>query len=52
MTVSLKAFAYVGTTIEWQGNPGTVDEVGVDKADPSRVLVKVDPKYFRPTEVR
>jgi GDPmannose 4,6-dehydratase len=23
----------------------------VDAADPSRVLVRVDPKYFRPTEV-
>jgi GDPmannose 4,6-dehydratase len=28
-----------------------VDEVGVDAADPSRVLVRVDPRYFRPTEV-
>ena len=24
---------------------------GVDKADHSRVLVRIDPKYFRPTEV-
>ncbi len=23
----------------------------MDAADPSRVLVRVDPKYFRPTEV-
>jgi GDPmannose 4,6-dehydratase len=23
----------------------------VDAADPTRVLVRVDPKYFRPTEV-
>jgi GDPmannose 4,6-dehydratase len=29
----------------------TVDEVGVDASDESRVLVKVDPRYFRPTEV-
>lgn len=28
-----------------------VDEVGVDSADPERVLVRIDPKYFRPTEV-
>merc|ERR1712151_1337167 len=37
-----KAFAVVGTTIEWQGPTGTVDEIGV---------VKIDPRYFRPTEV-
>jgi len=46
-----KAFACVGTTIEWKGAKGTVDEVGVDKNDPSRELVKIDPRYFRPTEV-
>lgn len=46
-----RAFAFVNITIEWQGAPGTVDEIGVDKADPTRVLVRVDPKYFRPTEV-
>lgn len=45
------AFAYVGTTIEWKGERGTVDEVGVDAAHPENVLVKIDPKYFRPTEV-
>ena len=27
------------------------DEEGVDAADESRVLVKVDPRYYRPTEV-
>ena len=26
-------------------------EIGVDAANPDSVLVKVDPKYFRPTEV-
>jgi GDPmannose 4,6-dehydratase len=46
-----KAFARVSTTVEWLGEPGTVDEIGVDAADHSRVLVRVDPKYFRPTEV-
>jgi GDPmannose 4,6-dehydratase len=46
-----KAFAYVGTTIKWMGPTGTVDEIGVDASDISRVLVRVDPKYFRPTEV-
>jgi len=46
-----KAFACVGTTIKWTGPFGTVDEVGVDAADESRELVKIDPRYFRPTEV-
>ncbi|GAX11011.1 GDPmannose 4,6-dehydratase [Fistulifera solaris] len=46
-----KAFAVVNTTVQWQGEKGTVDEVGVDAADPSRILVRIDPRYFRPTEV-
>ena len=46
-----KAFAVVGTTIKWVGPTGTVDEIGVDAADESRVLIKIDPRYFRPTEV-
>ena len=28
-----------------------MDEIGYDAADESRVLVRVDPRYFRPTEV-
>lgn len=46
-----RAFACVGITVEWKGERGTVDEIGVDANDHSRVLVRVDPKYFRPTEV-
>ncbi|KAL3930589.1 MAG: hypothetical protein SGBAC_011702, partial [Bacillariaceae sp.] len=46
-----KAFAYAGVTIKWKGEAGTVDEMGVDAADEERVLVKIDPAYFRPTEV-
>ena len=38
----------LGMTIEWQG-PG-VDEVGIDTESGS-TLVRVDPRYFRPTEV-
>lgn len=45
------AFQRIGIAITWQGEPGTVDEIGVDSTDPLRVLVRVDPKYFRPTEV-
>ena len=46
-----KSFSVVGTTIKWVGSEGTVDEVGVDASDESRVLVRIDPRYFRPTEV-
>lgn len=46
-----RAFDAAGIKVVWKGEKGTVDEIGVDAADESRVLVKVDPKYFRPTEV-
>jgi GDPmannose 4,6-dehydratase len=42
------AFAEVGIQIAWQGEG--VDEKGVDAAS-GQVLVAVDPRYFRPTEV-
>lgn len=42
------AFAEVGRVIEWSGS-GT-DEEGRDTAT-GQLLVKVDPRYFRPTEV-
>ena len=43
------AFKCIGTDIEWRGEG--VKEEGYDAADPTRVLVKIDEKYFRPTEV-
>lgn len=43
-----RAFAYVGRVLEWSGQG--VDEVGRDAAT-GRILVAVDPRYFRPTEV-
>jgi GDPmannose 4,6-dehydratase len=42
------AFAEVGRRIAWRGK-GT-DEKGVD-AKTGEVLVSIDPRYFRPTEV-
>jgi GDPmannose 4,6-dehydratase len=42
------AFAHVGRTIDWRG--GGVDEQGID-ARTGELLVAVDPRYFRPTEV-
>ncbi len=46
-----KTFLHIGISIKWTGPTGTVDEVGVDAADKSRALVKIDPRYFRPTKV-
>ena len=42
------AFARVGTTIVWEG--AGVSEIGRD-AKNGEILVQVDPRYFRPTEV-
>lgn len=42
------AFAHVGRQIVWSGSG--VDEIGVDKRS-GHVRVRVDPVYFRPTEV-
>mmetsp|Transcript_2251 Transcript_2251/g.2217 ORF Transcript_2251/g.2217 Transcript_2251/m.2217 type:complete len:366 (+) Transcript_2251:19-1116(+) len=46
-----KAFECVGITVEWKGERGTVDEYGVNSSNPEQVLIRIDPKYFRPTEV-
>lgn len=46
-----KAFAVVGIRIEWRGEAGTVEETGVDITNGERVVVRIDPRYFRPTEV-
>lgn len=45
------AFTLVGITVHWKGESGSIGEVGVDALNPLRVLVRVDPRYFRPTEV-
>lgn len=42
------AFKEVGIELRWEGKG--VDEKGIDVAT-GRVLVEVDPKYFRPAEV-
>ena len=43
-----KSFACIGKRIEWRGSG--VNETGVEVAT-GRVLVEIDPRYFRPTEV-
>ncbi len=42
------AFKHVDIELEWKGEG--VDEKGIDKKT-GKVLIEVDPKYFRPTEV-
>lgn len=42
------AFAEVDRAIEWKGQG--VDETGIDRRS-GKILVRVDPAYFRPTEV-
>lgn len=42
------AFHHAGIEIEWKGTG--LEEQGIDKAT-GKVLIEVDPKYFRPAEV-
>lgn len=42
------AFARAGIALRWEGEG--IDEKGIDEAT-GRILVEVDPKYFRPAEV-
>ena len=42
------AFGHVGIDVEWSGTG--VDEIGKDKAT-GKVIVKINPKFFRPAEV-
>jgi GDPmannose 4,6-dehydratase len=43
-----RAGAELGMRIEWEGHG--VDEIGVDRVS-RRTLIRVDARYFRPTEV-
>ena len=43
-----RAFSEIEITLEWQGHG--VNEKGIDSAN-GRVLVEIDARYFRPTEV-
>jgi len=43
-----RAFARLGIELEWQGSG--IDEQGVERGT-GRVLVGIDPRYLRPTEV-
>ena len=43
------SFQYARIGIVWKGE--SVNEIGVNVENPSQVLVRIDPKYYRPTEV-
>ena len=43
-----RAFSEIGRKIMWRGKG--VDEKGLDEAT-GKVLIEIDPRYFRPTEV-
>jgi len=43
------AFELTGVTIKWRGEG--IAEVGYDASNADRVLIRVDERYFRPTEV-
>ena len=42
------AFAEVGRSVQWRGEG--IEETGIDKKS-GKTLVRIDPTYFRPTEV-
>jgi GDPmannose 4,6-dehydratase len=43
-----KAFSILGITVRWKGKG--VNETGIDKKS-GKTIIRIDPKYFRPTEV-
>ena len=43
-----KSFGYFDIEIAWEGKG--VDEVGINSKN-GKVVVRIDPEYFRPTEV-
>ncbi len=42
------SFNHAGIQLEWKGQG--IDEKGINKAN-GKIIVEIDPKYFRPTEV-
>jgi GDPmannose 4,6-dehydratase len=43
-----KVFARLGMPLQWQGNG--IHEKGID-AETGKIVIEIDPRYFRPTEV-
>jgi GDPmannose 4,6-dehydratase len=50
-----KAFSYMGVQLEWKGagpgETGVVSSSTWDRLTPGTVIIQVDPRYYRPTEV-
>jgi len=44
-----EACKYIGVDIEWRGEG--LDEIGVDKKSGNAIVIQVDKRYFRPSEV-
>jgi GDPmannose 4,6-dehydratase len=44
-----EACKYINVNIEWQGEG--IHEIGVDKNSRDAIVIQVDPRYFRPSEV-
>ncbi|OQS05654.1 GDP-mannose 4,6 dehydratase [Thraustotheca clavata] len=45
------AFSYANIPITWKGIRGSMEEVAILVHEPERIVVRIDPKYFRPAEV-
>lgn len=43
-----RAFTHIGVTLQWKGSGA--DEVGIDPTT-GKTRIRIDPRYFRPTEV-
>jgi GDPmannose 4,6-dehydratase len=53
-----RAFAYAGIELEWKGKGGaehgivrSLTSAGRSKLKPGSIVIEIDPRYFRPTEV-
>ena len=44
-----RSFKLRGIEINWKGTGK--DEVGVDAKNPERILIRINPRYYRPSEV-
>ncbi|OIQ18384.1 MAG: hypothetical protein BM556_08980 [Bacteriovorax sp. MedPE-SWde] len=45
------SFLSVGIEIEWKGNRGEIDEVGIDKSS-GNIVVVIDPRFFRKNDYK
>ena len=48
------AFSHAGMPLRWEGKAGTLSETGVVAGGElkGRTVLRINPKYFRPAEVR